>query len=255
MLDPTTALGLTASVVQLVESGFSFVSKCKVLFRSGSSLENTDLTILTNDIQNVNTGLVESLEVATREHRPPPSAKREDPGEKIDQVELLFYFFISMTLTCFSQALLTLARQCQVVSSQLSQKLRRLNDDCKTKKWKSIRQAFKNVWAREDVDALANRVRRYRGELQFHLIVSVRKRLDHIHVDEEQHFRQLNAEGQETIRKLMDKSRDVFETSLHSQTETFAEQAQSQRSSHRSGLSGTNPPTSVCGEERAGSTR
>lgn len=126
-----------------------------------------------------------------------------------------------MTLTLFYQALLTLAKQCQSVSSQLSQKLQRLNDGCKTKKWKSIRQAFKTVWAREDIDALAERLRKYRDELQFHLIVSVRKRLDHVHLDEEQRFRQLNAEGQETIRKLIDKKCDVFETNLYSQTETL----------------------------------
>lgn len=86
MLDPITALGLTASVVQLVESGFTFVSKCKELYRSGSTLDNTDLTIITHDLQNVNIGLVESLEVASREHRPPPSGTRETPGDKTDQV-------------------------------------------------------------------------------------------------------------------------------------------------------------------------
>jgi hypothetical protein len=86
MLDPITALGLAASVVQLVESGFSFVSKCKELYKLGSTIDNTDLTILTNDLQNVHIGLVESLEVATRERRPPSSGTRESAGDKTDQV-------------------------------------------------------------------------------------------------------------------------------------------------------------------------
>jgi len=89
MLDPITAIGLTASVVQLVESGYSFITKCKELYRGGSSADNLDLATITSDLENVNLGLIESLEAATREYRPPVYDNNPDDipsGDKTDQV-------------------------------------------------------------------------------------------------------------------------------------------------------------------------
>jgi len=91
MLDPITAIGLVASVVQLVESGHKFIAKCKELYKSGSSADILDLATITSDLENVNLGLVESLEAATRQYRPPAAGTRRGglpPGEKTDQVRV-----------------------------------------------------------------------------------------------------------------------------------------------------------------------
>jgi hypothetical protein len=91
MLDPITAIGLVASVVQLVESGHSFFAKCKAIYKSGSSVDVLDLDTISSDLENVNLGLVESLEAATRQYRPPAAGTRLGnlpPGEKTDQVRV-----------------------------------------------------------------------------------------------------------------------------------------------------------------------
>jgi len=161
MLDPITAIGLTASVVQLVDAGYSFITKCKEIYRSGSSTENLDIAAITSDLQNVNLGLIESLEAATREHRPPASTNNPDDissEDKTDQVKLLPKLSTLQFLTILNQALLTLAGKCQDVSKELVKKLGQINEDCKAKKWRSFRQAVKNAWTRDDIEAMATRL-------------------------------------------------------------------------------------------------
>jgi hypothetical protein len=75
MLDPITALGLTASVVQIVDSTFRFISKCKKIYDSGSAIENVELESITTDLEIVNSGLIESLQAAITV---------EDDAEEVD---------------------------------------------------------------------------------------------------------------------------------------------------------------------------
>jgi hypothetical protein len=64
MLDAITALGLTASVVQVVDSSCRFVSQCKTIYDSGSAVENVELESITTDLEIVNSGLIESFRAA-----------------------------------------------------------------------------------------------------------------------------------------------------------------------------------------------
>jgi hypothetical protein len=73
MLDPVTAIGLTASVVQLLGSGSSFVSNCQKVFRARSSQENVELEFITEELERVNTRLIKSLQAATIKHATVPS--------------------------------------------------------------------------------------------------------------------------------------------------------------------------------------
>lgn len=80
---------------------------------------------------------------------------------------------------------------------------------------------MKTTWARDEIDAMANRILQYREELQFNLVVSVRERLQHVDIEQEQRYRQLNVEGQETIRRLLDSNCEVFDQSLRSQADAL----------------------------------
>jgi hypothetical protein len=59
MLDPLTSLGLAASIAQLLDFGFKFVSETKEISEYGSSVDVAHLKSLTTDLVDIQSSLKE----------------------------------------------------------------------------------------------------------------------------------------------------------------------------------------------------
>lgn len=57
MLDPLTSLGLAASIAQLLDFGFKFVSETKEISEYGSSIDVAHLKSLTTDLVDIQSSL------------------------------------------------------------------------------------------------------------------------------------------------------------------------------------------------------
>jgi hypothetical protein len=150
MLDPINALSLAANVFQFIDLGVKVVSKGKQIYRSqaGLTLNFLDLQIIAEDVSIVAGYIDRSLQV-------------------VSQVG---------GLSAEDQALESLSRECLAAARELKGTLDtfKLEPATTARKWKSVRQALKSVWHKEKVDAMAERLRGFREQLDSGILVSLR---------------------------------------------------------------------------------
>jgi hypothetical protein len=147
-MDPLSCLGIASSIVQFVDFGLRVVSKGKQIYRSvdGSLAENLDLEIVTNDL------LV--LQAKLQCFRTAASSPQSD----------------SYNANAFE----TLSRACADLAVRLLERLNMAKAQGRFRRWKSLRQALKSVWSKQDIEEMANRLHRFRSELQLHILVSLK---------------------------------------------------------------------------------
>jgi hypothetical protein len=137
-MDPISAVGFAATVVQLVDFGFKIVSKSSELYRSGSdgSIENQSIEKATKDLRKLNDQLKHS--------------NVSDPD------------------------LQELCKACSVAADELLAALSKIKVDGKGRPWQSFRMALKSIWSKEKIQELENRLSRFRDELNTRLTASLR---------------------------------------------------------------------------------
>jgi hypothetical protein len=148
-MDPLSALGLAASVVQFVQFGGSLVSKSHQIYTSseGKLTSNVECETATTRLVALSEQLKDSLRNAS-----------------------------SVGISADELAIEALCNDCIVISKELLVRLNKLSADegQRRRKWKSFRQALKSVWSKEDIDKIVRRLVTVRQELDSHLIVSTR---------------------------------------------------------------------------------
>ncbi|KAH7067247.1 hypothetical protein BKA63DRAFT_114623 [Paraphoma chrysanthemicola] len=151
MLDPLLALGLVANVVQFIDFTVKLIGKASDIHQSasGSLVEHDDLSKVTEDVTILSTKLQHSLIVTGT----------------------------NGSLTNDDQALYDLSKGCFEVSQELTRALRTLQLNGKSSRFRSVQQALKTVWSKDDIKLLERRVGLYKNELNFRIIV--RLRIDH----------------------------------------------------------------------------
>ncbi len=149
VLDPLTALGLAANVVQFLGFAGSMVMNSAQLYRSanGTLSEDADLTIVTSDLVELNTRLKRSLR---RGNDLSAAAEDEKPLED-------------------------LISGCVAVAQELLTVLNRLKvQGIRFRTWKAIRKGVRSVLKKHELESVQNRLALYRQELELNLLVSMR---------------------------------------------------------------------------------
>jgi hypothetical protein len=139
-MEVLAAVGLAGNIIQFVDFSGKLVSKTAEIYKSGAGalIENVDIETATNDLILLSTKLHDSADSA---------------GDT---------------------ALRKLCQSCGDVAQQSLGALNKAKANGKHQKWKSFRKALQSVWNKEDIAALEQRLVRYRGELNFRIILDLR---------------------------------------------------------------------------------
>jgi len=147
VLDPISALSLAANVVQFVDFSSKVVSKgCRIYISADGALPNNlELEVVTNDLSRLAKGLKDS-ELNT------------------------------VTVSEEEKSLQTMSDECSKIAEELLRRLENLKvkGNSKQRGWKSLRQALKSEWSKEELDGLSERLSIFRDQLQFHILVSMK---------------------------------------------------------------------------------
>jgi hypothetical protein len=148
MVDPLTTLSAASNVAQFIELVVKVVGKSRDIRNSASGIldEHKHLDDVTKDLTTLTAKLRESLTVPD----------------------------VPTCLTADEQALSNLCAGCLEVSSQLAAALSRLKGKGNLGTFRSLRQALKCVWSKNDIDNLEKTVRVYREQLNTRVLVGLR---------------------------------------------------------------------------------
>ena len=147
-MDPLSALGVAASVVQFLQFGGSLVSKSRQIYTQGTLLDDVKCKKASKRLNE----LTGRIRVSLKE-------ELEKTG----------------TLSSDARALGIICGNCTKLSSELLLNLNKLRvDENHKRKWKSFRQALKSVWSKDGVDSIARRIADCRDELNTHVMVSIK---------------------------------------------------------------------------------
>jgi len=175
MGDPISALSLGANVIQVVEVSFRLVSSSRAIYQSvdGSLAENLDTETLATDLQDCNAILSQSL--AKFKSKNAGSTANWNPADSVTTL-VPEPAEPSTWDAQEAEALQNLCEDCNRIATLLIQKLRHLKVDpnVRWRELKSLKQALKTVWSKEELDATANRLNLYRTQLNTRILVSLR---------------------------------------------------------------------------------
>jgi hypothetical protein len=146
-MDPVTALSLAGVVVQFVDFTSRIVSKGWRLHQSpdGTLLEDRVFEHTTRDLISI----VEKLRVSLS----------KDATKSLSQED---------------QALATLCKQCTSVGATILAALQAKKIQGKKTVWKSFRQALKDVWDKEELKLVTEKLEAIRKEVETHILISVK---------------------------------------------------------------------------------
>jgi hypothetical protein len=141
-MDPITAIGLAAAVVDFVGFSWGLVTGAREIYRSanGTLDENAHLEDIMVDLDSIADDL-----------------NKTSPGR-----------------TRAERAIKQLAGDCQVESAALLDILRKLKVRGKKTVWKSLKAKFASLLAKDDVNELKDRLQEYRSEITTNLILVLR---------------------------------------------------------------------------------
>ena len=141
-MDPITAIGLAAAVVDFVGFSWGLVTGAREIYRSanGTLDENAHLEDIMVDLDSIADDL-----------------NKTSPGR-----------------TRAERAIKQLAEDCQGESAELLGKLRKLKVRGKKTAWKSLKAKFASLLAKDDVNELKGRLQEYRSEITTNLILVLR---------------------------------------------------------------------------------
>jgi cytochrome c-type biogenesis protein CcmH/NrfF len=146
-MDPLSALGVAASVVQFVDFAGKIVFKARDIYKSsqGSLQENDQTETVTKRLQEMANQLNNAVHQSNA-HLATGGSSNEPRS-----------FAVRISDVC---------KECIEVSKELLSKLGNLKvpKDSQHRRWKSFRQALKSVCSKHEVEALAKRLRCLKGK-------------------------------------------------------------------------------------------
>lgn len=133
-MDPITAIGLAAAIVNFIDFAHKIVTGADELYKNATTEENIHAENIVNDLDDAATDLTNL------------------PGK-----------------TKHEKALNILAKNCTDISGDLHSLLKKLTVSGDRTKWKVLRVAIRNVRKESDVARLVARLDKYRGEILLRL--------------------------------------------------------------------------------------
>ncbi|KAJ9647444.1 uncharacterized protein PV06_00157 [Exophiala oligosperma] len=160
VVPPLDALSIAAAVVQFVDFSCRIISKGNEYHKSvdGAIVENKELEVVAANIQDLSGRLHYSL--SSKAKRALRKHLDGSTGQKQDQ-----------PLSYEEQALQAVVVDCQGFASELLEALERLKLRGNSTRWKSFRQAFKTIWAKEKIEAMLTKLGQARQQLVVNLLV------------------------------------------------------------------------------------
>ena len=143
------AFQLASAVIQVIDFSTKIVGKGHQLYKDGTTSEDIHIEKTTAELGRLSTGLSISLSSVK-------ATRVLDPDEEN-----------------FHE----LCNDCCALAAKLRERLNTLKLDpstTKNRRWKSLRQALKTVWSKEEIDAAASDLDRYRTQLTLTTVVELR---------------------------------------------------------------------------------
>jgi hypothetical protein len=163
MMDPLSALGVAASVVQFVDFAGKIVFKARDIYKSsqGSLQENDQTETVTKRLQEMANQLNNAV------HQSKAHLAAGGPSNEP------LSFAVRISDVC---------KECIEVSKELLSKLGNLKvpKDSQHRRWKSFRQALKSVCSKHEVEALAKRLRCLKDEINSYILEMLRQVLPNV---------------------------------------------------------------------------
>ncbi|PMD20004.1 hypothetical protein NA56DRAFT_705245 [Hyaloscypha hepaticicola] len=185
-LDPLSALSVVASVVQFLDFSNKIVSKGVQAYKSsdGALIENAQIEEATQRLAQLSKNLETSMV--------------SDQGGVLSDTD---------------QQLATICQSCVSVTSELITYLEKLKipNWQQHRKWTSFRKALKSVWSTADLDRTVHRLDVLKGELETHVLVSLRQQVTTLTLKNDNHFDTLYQGMQRAINTLLQQSNTVDE--------------------------------------------
>ncbi|KAN0093480.1 hypothetical protein V8E51_016664 [Hyaloscypha variabilis] len=179
-MDPLSALGVAASIVQFIQFGSSITSQALEIYKSseGSSADNFECENASKRLRELCNGL-------------------KNTG-------------------CYGVALKKICEGCLEVAEELETLLGklRLNETAENgtlRKWRSFRQALKSIWSLDSIERLKRRLAAFGNELEIHLIMALREQANALTNEQRESFsaiQSLTRNLSNTRRLIRD---DIFE--------------------------------------------
>jgi hypothetical protein len=148
VLDALSALGVAASVVQVVDFSSKLISKGNEYHKSanGALLEHNELAAAATNLMNLSKALEKSFRTI--------QAGSEDSSE-----EASFRIVVE---------------DCRTTASEFIAVLNTFKVARGHKRWKSFRQAFKTMWNKDKIEEMLGKLNMIREQLVIHLLVVLR---------------------------------------------------------------------------------
>ena len=183
MIDPLAALGLAGNVLQLIDFSFKLVSEGNKLYRSASGTleENKAAEDLANDLSSLTTGVSQLQNKWIEAHG---NASLEP-----DEIQLR-----------------NICDRCTEIATELNLQLQKLKieDGAKHRKLKSYKQALVLVWRKDAIDQVANRLEKYRQELNTQVLFGLRKSAEQADVKSSTQFAALDQQTKDLTLAVLD---------------------------------------------------
>ncbi|KAF7884006.1 hypothetical protein EAF00_011318 [Botryotinia globosa] len=180
-MDPIAALGVAAAVIQFIDYGTGLISKGREIYKSGELEANVELGEATNRLQNLIEPLGGSLHSGIQ-NAPSPSPADAD------------------------RALQDICTKCIDLSKERNDLLGslKLNLSVKHRRLASFQQAVRAVWNEEKIQGLKSRLGDLRSNLETHVLVDLRYRMNQVKLEQEFFFNTLDKALQTIMQDLLD---------------------------------------------------
>jgi hypothetical protein len=164
VVPPIDALSIAAAVVQFVDFSSRIISKGNEYHKSadGALVENKELEAVAANIEELSVRLHQSLSSKAKR------ALRKNLGNSSNSQNQ------DQPLSYEEQALQTVVINCKMLAAELLDALEQLKLSGKGSRWKSFRQAFKTIWAKEKIEAMLAKLSQARQQLVVNLLVVLR---------------------------------------------------------------------------------
>lgn len=144
VLDPFSAFGLAANVVQFVDFSCKLFTQSLELYHSGSGA--------TRDTENL-IGIIDYLQDLCSRLSTLPNPDRGSPSR-----------------LAADAALRDLANKCKATGDELLDALQRLRVSGNHGRWKSFSVALATVWKQRKIDGMSRKLESYKSQMTLHLI-------------------------------------------------------------------------------------
>ena len=155
-MDPMTICSLVGNIIQFLEFGRGLCCDFLEILRDSEGLSEKckDTKLLAESFKTTLSTLPHDLGIF-RENLSREPKKRSNGNSKIKEI----------------------AHECEMIASDLVKKVESSGMDiagAKSRKWNSFVAAVKNLWSQKELISLKERLDKYRKELDWHVLMSIR---------------------------------------------------------------------------------